>query len=318
MKLIKNARTYVAHLPSVSNLNRHLQEAAFTPIGSQAMSTQGWAPHPVTQQWVAPFHGGFCLTLRYDYKLLPADVIKKELAARIAEVQKQEGRPVGRRERAELKDEVTFTLLPRAFTKTKLIHAYYDPETHILVVPETSAKWADALISALIHSCGSVKTETVHVSAMSDGLTARLRQVVAEEFREHLPPAFAPFQIGDYAQLKQDGNRKITWDVSNLDDVAGGIREALDTGAQVERLELFTNAESGLSVVFKLTKDFVIQSIGFEDSESDDLEFDNPEDHWEHEASVQFLQVRGVIEELIDLFGYTPKEAPEDDDGGLI
>ncbi len=314
MKLIKNARTYVAHLPSVSDLNRHLQEAAFTPIGSQAMSAQGWAPHPVTQQWVAPFHGGFCLTLRYDYKLLPADVIKKELAARIAEVQKQEGRPVGRRERAELKDEVTFTLLPRAFTKTKLIHAYYDPDTHILVVPETSAKWADALVSALIHSCGSVKTETVHVSAMSDGLTARLRQAVDAD--EGVDDPFTPFSIGDYAQLKQDGNRKITWDVSNLDDVAGGIREALDTGAQVERLELFTPGDS--PVVFKLTKDFVLRSISFEDSESGDLEFDSPEDHWQHEASVQFLQVRDVIEELIDLFGYTPSQAPEDDDGGLI
>ena len=95
-------------------LAEKLAEQAFTPCGSQDMSRTGWVP-PLGDpegSFVHSANGYIMVTAKRQDKVLPAAVINEVLQEKVEEIQERDGRKVGRKERQELKDEVTFTLLP--------------------------------------------------------------------------------------------------------------------------------------------------------------------------------------------------------------
>src|SRR5690606_39361215 len=62
----------------------------------------------------------------------------------------------GKKERTDLKDEITFELLPRAFTRTGRLYAYIDPRAGLLVVNSGAHNRAEDLLSQLRESLGSL------------------------------------------------------------------------------------------------------------------------------------------------------------------
>ena len=55
---------------------------------------------------------------RKEERILPSAVINEQLAEKVEEIEQAEARPVGRKERQQLKEELTTTLLPLAFTRS--------------------------------------------------------------------------------------------------------------------------------------------------------------------------------------------------------
>lgn len=108
---IKNLAVFLSKEPfawSAAELDEKLNAAQCPPCSSQALSSEGFVP---------PLKGEARMVIACDdflycqhqeiVRLLPGAVIKEELDERVEALQDQENRKVGRKERADLKEQIT-------------------------------------------------------------------------------------------------------------------------------------------------------------------------------------------------------------------
>ena len=170
----KNLRIYRFSRPltlqgraiDADSLSHALAEGAFVPCNSQDASRYGWVSPLTGEADVGLVHavqGYMMICAKKQEKVLPAAVINEALDEKVAEITEAEGRPVSRKERQDLKDDVIMALLPRAFTRSSLQYAYMtlpsgnsDNDSGYIVINAASATQAEALLSALRDVLGSV------------------------------------------------------------------------------------------------------------------------------------------------------------------
>jgi recombination associated protein RdgC len=157
----KNLRAFRLTAPfdlTAEQLQEQLLTAAFVPCGKSQPLSLGWVP-PLGEETEALVHaagGRFLLCMRREEKLLPAAVVREQLAERIAVIEHEQDRKVYRKEKLQLKDEVIQDCLPRAFTRSTLIFAYLDTTTNWLFVDSAGAGRAEELVSLLRDSIGTL------------------------------------------------------------------------------------------------------------------------------------------------------------------
>jgi len=107
-------------------------------------------------QLVHSSNGFMMLCGKKEERVLPASVINEMVTGKILEKEDQQARKLSKKERTEIKDELIFDLLPKAFTFSRKIYAYIDPKGGWLIVDAASAKSAEDLLSLLRKSLGSL------------------------------------------------------------------------------------------------------------------------------------------------------------------
>lgn len=140
-----------------SSLEAQLQENAFTPCGTHDMSHFGWS-QPLAGAEALSFSQGkqFLLVSHKEDKLLPANVVKKETEARIAELEAKEARQLKKTEKQAVKDQVVSLLLPRAFSKHQFTAIWLDLEAQLVYVDAASSKRAEDTLALLRKTLGSL------------------------------------------------------------------------------------------------------------------------------------------------------------------
>ncbi len=136
---------------STEELEQKLANHAFQPCGSLQPSSLGWVS-PLGRHGEMLTHtanGYIMVCLRKEEKILPASVIKEIVNEKAAQIEEEQGRPVRRKERLEMHDEVTFELMPKAFSRSSHTYAYIAPKEKLIVVNAASTKKAEELISEL-------------------------------------------------------------------------------------------------------------------------------------------------------------------------
>lgn len=91
-----------------------------------------------------------------EEKILPVDVINRELNIRIAALEEKEQRKLKKVERLSLKDDVIATLLPKAFSRIKTTALYLDTLKQLIFVDAASSKTAEDALALLRKSLGSL------------------------------------------------------------------------------------------------------------------------------------------------------------------
>jgi recombination associated protein RdgC len=91
-----------------------------------------------------------------EEKVIPSSVINEMLSERISEQEATEARKLPAKERNQIKDELIFDLLPRAFSFSRKTYAYIDTQGGWLVVDAASPKKAEELLSTLRKCLGSL------------------------------------------------------------------------------------------------------------------------------------------------------------------
>lgn len=76
-------------------------------------------------------------------KLLPAQVVDKELKARIDQIEKDQGYKVGKKQKRDLKEQIIEALYVKAFTVSKLVNVWINTEHDLLCIETTSTNVAD-------------------------------------------------------------------------------------------------------------------------------------------------------------------------------
>lgn len=140
-------------------LNAAMADHKFTPCLSQDALKIGFtaALHPSFGELTYEVEPGlFAVALRRQEKMLPAAVINEELQPKITAAELEKGRPLSRKEKQALKEELILSLLPRAFCRSLVVNALIDDANGLLFVDTTSASRAEELLALLRKSLGSL------------------------------------------------------------------------------------------------------------------------------------------------------------------
>lgn len=305
MKPIKNAITYKAQLPAAEHLRQNLATMPFTELTRQQWDSLGFVKIAAADDYVVEVPGGLVFALRYDKKAITPKLINSETNKRIDKLEENEARKVGRKERQAIKEMTTDELVANALTETvAVVHCLYDIEEQLLYLPVSNKQLADRIISRLIHAVGSLRTQTINISDIKMGLTTRLRDWLngkEDAFGDQLTMG----QSVMVTRATAESSESIIFVMDDLAQADTGLREALDTGFEVNHIRM----SSGI-LGFKLTSDFHLKGISF-DAEPDPDAGDDFLSLFKHEAGIHIIALRQVIKALCELLGYKPPEQAE-------
>ena len=139
------------------NIEKQLKECEFTPCGSADVSHFGWsAPLATSENLAHQADGRILLVAKREEKILPVEVVNRELNKRITALEEKEQRKLKKVERSSLKDDVIATLLPQAFSRIKTTALYIDTLKQLIFVDAASSKTAEDALALLRKSLGSL------------------------------------------------------------------------------------------------------------------------------------------------------------------
>ncbi len=283
---------------TLEQLERALARMPFKPCGAQDLGSRGWVA-PLGRDENAPCvhaaNGCWMISLQCEDKLLPASVIREVLDERVAEIEEREARKLRRKEKEALKDEVMQALLPRAFTRTRRMYAYLDPQGGWLVVNGTSGRAVDDFTSLLRKAVGGLPIAPVRVS---DNPAAVMTHWLAAE-GQALP---AGFVLEDECELRDAGDEGGVVRCKGQDLTGEEIATHLAAGKQVTRLALAWDERVGCV----LGDDLSVRRLRFLDLVQDELAATDTEDAAD-EFDARFALMNGELKRflpaLLDAFG---------------
>lgn len=257
MNFFKNAMVYRLNrnLPFVAaELQEQMEQFRFTPTGAQDMSKSGWVSPLVdgSDNLVHEVNGQLLLKIRKEEKILPAAVLRKAVAEKVAKLEEEQSRKLKKTEKDSIKDEVLHTLLPRAFTRDSFTQIWIDTKSGLITVDASSDTKAEDGLALMRKSLGSLPVTPM---ALSNPIELTLTEWLKDG---DLP---AGFSLGDSATLKavlEDGG---VLKSKKQDLVSDEIRNHLDAGKLVTELALNWNER----VDFTLTDAAAIKRIRFSD-----------------------------------------------------
>lgn len=134
-----------------------LKECQFTPCEPSEISRFGWtAPLEINGDLAYFADNKVLLMAKREEKILPVDVINRELNIRIAALEEKEQRKLKKTERLSLRDDVVASLTSQAFSKFKFTALFIDLKTKLIYVDAASSKIAEDALALLRKSLGSL------------------------------------------------------------------------------------------------------------------------------------------------------------------
>ena len=278
---------------NAEQLEQDLIFHGFKPCLSTAHSSMGWTA-PTGEEDTPLVHAanGFLLIcLKLEDKILPASVINEMLADKIAAIEAQTGRKPGKRERANMREDLVHSLLPRAFSKSTYLYAYIDTQQGWLVLNSPSANKADVFIDYLRKSIGSLKIQLPEIQPVSLLLTD---WVMTNEYP-------ADFSIDDTCVLTDNADGG-TIRCQRQDLMSQEIKGLLETGREIAQLTLTWRDQ----VRFTLTNELVIKSIKFLEiiqDQAKDIFTETAQQQFDATFTLMTETLRQLVEQLISIFG---------------
>ncbi len=298
----KNLQVFLLKEPfshSQEGLEEALAAHRYRPCGSLEISVQGWHP-PLgggSEQLCFSSNGCLLVCLRREEKLLPASVVNEVLGDKVNQIELEEARSVGRKEKKDLKETVYMDLLPKAFTRSSLSFAYVDPQTDWVLVDAATPKRAEDLVSQLRNSLGSLPARPLGV-----------KQLPAEVMTRWLEGRDRPadFEIADQCELRdleQDGGIVRV----RRQDLAGEeIQTHLKAGKKA--VQLAVEWEERVSCL--ITDQPALKRMKFADElveEAADSAGDDMAALFDADFTLMSMELRRLVARLVEVFGGVDK-----------
>ena len=280
-----------SEIPNAAVLADALAGASFAPCGGLDWFAEGFtAPQSFTPELVFQAEKTMGIVLKREEKVLPGSVIQRAVGERVARIEQQECRSVGRKERQELKEQVTDELLPRAFVRATHTRALF--VDGMLLVDSAAVSKAENLLAKLREALGGLKAQLVHT-----------RQTPSALMTEWLlrGEAAGRFELDNIASLRGAGDVppeiRIKQQDLTAEEVAGHVR----CGKTVSELGLVWDER----VAFVLTSEFTLKRIQYLDvlQEAAENHGDNAADLAAASQLIVSANLSALIGELVELMG---------------
>jgi len=294
----KNLIVYRLSTPielSDDQLETRLEEFSFRPCNSQEQSKYGWGK-PMGKHGSSLIHvtdGNILLCARREDKMLPASVIKEALDEKVEMIEQETSRPVKKKEKDALKEEIIHTLLPRAFSRLGSTFAYIAPKQGLVIVDASSHNKAEDLLALLRKSIGSLAVLPVQSKTPID---QTMTQWLTEQ--ENI----APFSLLEEAELKSPLENGAVLRCKNQDLLSTEIQAHIENGMFVTKAAL----QYGDSMTFVLNEDMTIKRVKFTDVVTEQQEDQDKADKaacFDADFAIMTGEFEQFIPALVELLG---------------
>lgn len=280
-------------VPALAAAEEALKAHEFIPCAPSQASSIGWIPprgkeHGAMVEAVA---GQWVMLFQSETKSIPAALLRRKVDERCAAIEDQTGRKPGKRERKQLKEDVTQELLPHAFPKLNPVFVWIDPANHTLGLATTSSTRADMVITMLVQTLDSMAINTYAPMRNPGAVMGRwLIQGEAEN----------GFTIDRSTELAApgEGGAKVRYENHPLD--IDEVREHIKQGLVPTKLAI--TWEDRVSMI--VSDDMALRSIKFlEGTAKAQGDQQAQEDAFDADVTIQTGELRRLIHELTEAMG---------------
>ncbi|TRX57322.1 recombination-associated protein RdgC [Thalassomonas sp. M1454] len=288
---------------SEEELETALQEHVFAPCGKTEMSRFGFssALGKHGDRLVHQANGCMVMNARKEEKILPASVVKEQLEEKISQLEHEHSRKATKKEKEQFKEDITFELLPRAFTRTSDIQAYICPEENIIVV-NTSARGKAEDFLALLRKClGSLPVTSFVPDAGAETI------MTSWLLEQTLPESYT---IGFEGELKAMGDDAAVLRCKNQDLLSDEILAHL---GEKQVVKIAFDWDQTLSCV--LCDDLSVKRVKFHDSvyeQNEDIPNDDMIVKIDADITLMTAEVNRFITDMLKQFGLTTRSYLEE------
>ena len=278
-----------------AELEQKLESLRFRPCGGHDEASFGWTA-PLGRGFESLVHSsnGYLMVCgKKEEKVLPASVINEMLLEKILDIETQQARKLSKKERTELKDELIFELLPRAFSFSRNTYLYIDPKGGWVVVDSASSSKAEDLLSQLRQCLGSLPV--VPVNTLQKPTTVMTEWLTHNETPTGL-------LIEDECELRSPEEKGGIVRCKKHDLALPEIKHHLETGKQVTNLAL--NWEERLA--FVLNENLTVKRLRFLELIQEQAAETNAEtevEHFDVDFSIMTAELANFLPRLLELFG---------------
>lgn len=293
----------------LDKLDAQLSQLAFHPCLPAMQQSMGWVP-PIEEDvtgendsqesqlshgLVRTIQHYAMICLQVEEKILPATVVRQALVDRVKQLESAEGYKLGAKRKMILKDEITMTLLPRAFTKLTRIYAYIDIKNGWLVLGSANQKRAEQFLGLLKKSI----VEAIY-PVKSKNIAARLTHWLKHQ---DYPNSFVIEKACMLQDPKQE-NRIIRCKQQDL--FAHSIQALLKDGC--EAMQLAFSWQDRIN--FVINHDFSLSGIRFEDAlltEAKDRGAESARQQFDADFLIMTESLAGLLQDLCDCLVTEPR-----------
>ena len=217
-------------------------------------------------------------------------MVRRKVEERAARIEAATGRKPGKKEKKELKEDVTHELLPLAFTRHARVAAWIDPQAHRLVINAGNAARADEVVTALVKALDGfavalVNSQVEPAAAMAEWLSSQA------------PPA--GFTIDRECELKaSDESKSVVRYAKHPLDI-DEVRAHIAAGKRPTRLALTWDDR----VSFELTEGLQLRKIVFLEGTLDEAPAGGKEDNFDADAAIATGELGQLVPELLEALG---------------
>lgn len=274
-----------------SEIHQRLENFAFQSCLPSMPSSMGWVS-PIDED-DAPLtrglNGCFMIALQIEEKILPAAVVNQTLKDKIKQIEQNEARKIRQKEKLSYKDEVTQTLLTRAFTKFTKLYAYIDTRYQWLVLNSTSPSKTELFISMFQKAFGECieKVDLIKPSAL---LTHWLKT-------QDYPKEFA---VGKACVLQDPEQQNRTVRCQQQDLFTSGVQTIFKEGFDVVSMELCWQDR----LRFVLSDDFSLRGVMLAEEDINEMKETYESKHERFDADLVLMSesYAGMIRDLLETF----------------
>lgn len=290
--IFNNAKIYAITqpLPLTSEmLELALAEHEFRHCGAHDLATMGFA-HCIGDLFAHVANNMFTIRLQKEEKLLPSRVINAELQETIECIEMETGAPVGKKAKADIKQEIITKLLPRAFTDRKSTYGTIIPEHNLVIVHASSHGEAETWLAMARKALGSLPIVPLARRSLQSELTEWVNGSTPDNIT-----------LLEEAELKATDETGSTVRVKNQELNADEVSAHLDAGKLVQKVAF--EYDEAFSAVF--CEDGSLKRIKLADrvlEENDDIPSSEPEARFDADVYLYVSTLLGFINLIIEEF----------------
>ncbi len=274
------------------DLERKLAQQSLQPCGGFQMESRGWTCPQDDGRYLYQQNQQWLLALGLEQKLLPASIIRQLAQDRAVEIARQQGRPAGRKQMRDLREQVTNELLPRALARRSTTNGWMDTAHGWLAVDAAADAKSEQFMEALRRADDNMQA-----------LRLETQRSPAAAMAEWLVKGDAPgaFSIDQDLELRASDAGKATVRYARHNLEGKEIRDHITAGKTVVRLGLTWNDR----ISFVLTEQLQIKRVTFLEilKRESDAEVEDEGEQFEIDVALMTGELPLLLADLVKALG---------------